>query len=89
MSEIFDVAQKSGEVLLLSAAPLLGVLLVVSVLVGLAQSVFQLQDPAIGFVPKLVVLVVVCALAGGFLLERFGGLMRHAILSFAAPGAGS
>ncbi|MCC6812196.1 MAG: flagellar biosynthetic protein FliQ [Deltaproteobacteria bacterium] len=83
MSEIFDIAHKSGEVLLLSAAPLLSVLLLVSVVVGLAQSVFQLQDPAIGFVPKLVVLLVACALAGGFLLERFGGLMREAIVTFA------
>jgi flagellar biosynthesis protein FliQ len=83
MNPVFDLIQKSGEGLLMSAAPLLAVLLIVSIVIGLLQGVFQLQDSAIGFVPKLIALVAACMVGGGFILEQWGALMREALLLLA------
>jgi flagellar biosynthesis protein FliQ len=60
-------------VLLLSAPPLLASM-AVGLIVGVAQAATQIQDQALGFVPKLVVVLVVLAATGPLLgaqLVRF------------------
>ena len=60
-------------VLLLSAPPLLASM-AVGLIVGVAQAATQIQDQALGFVPKLVVVLLVLAAMGPLLgaqLVRF------------------
>jgi type III secretory pathway component EscS len=60
-------------VLLLSAPPLLASM-AVGLVVGVAQAATQIQDHALGFVPKLVVVLLVLAAMGpvlGAQLVRF------------------
>ena len=54
----------------LLAAPMLGVALVLAVLVGMAQAATRITEPTIAFVPKLVAVVVVLALLGGWMGDR-------------------
>lgn len=84
MNNLFDIIHKSGETLLFAATPLLLSLLVISVLMGLLQSILQLQDAVIGFVPKLTVLLAALVLGGGLILERFGALMRETLVALGA-----
>ena len=51
-------------------APLLLVALLAAVVVGFIQALFQMHDPTISFVPKLVATVVAIALCLPWLLER-------------------
>jgi flagellar biosynthesis protein FliQ len=58
---------------LLIAGPLLLAELVAGIAVGLLQAVTQVQEQSISFVAKLVVLVVVIAIAGPWMLAQLTG----------------
>jgi flagellar biosynthetic protein FliQ len=80
---VHDLALRAAETLLASSAPLLGVLFVVAVIVGLVQSVLQLQDAAIGFVPKLLALGAAIVFFGGFILDQLQGFVGRSLLLLA------
>ena len=50
--------------------PFMGALVVVGLVVGLIQAATQINDPAVGFLPRLVTAVAVAWLAGGWAVER-------------------
>ena len=52
------------------AAPFLVVVLAIGLVVGLFQSVTQLQEQTLSFVPKLVGAALVIALAGTWMLDE-------------------
>lgn len=64
------------------AGPFLLVVLAIGLIVGLFQSVTQLQEPTLSFVPKLVAAALVIAVAGPWMLDElvsFGhGLIARA-----------
>lgn len=51
------------------AAPFLLVTLVVGLLVSILQVVTQVQEMTLTFVPKLIAVVVVCVVLGGWMLS--------------------
>ena len=55
---------------LLLSLPLLGVIVIASVLISILQVVTQVQDASIAFVPKLVVVVIVLSLLGPWMLAK-------------------
>ena len=61
------------------AGPLFAALLPVSLVVGVLQSVTQIQEPAVGAVPRLATVILVVALSGGWMMERLAGFLRSAI----------
>ncbi len=50
------------------AGPILGVSLVVGLVVGLLQSVVQIQEPTLTFVPKLAAIAVVLIMGGSWMM---------------------
>lgn len=68
------------------AGPLFGALLLVSLVVGVLQSVTQVQEPAVGAVPRLATVVLVVAFGGGWMMERLSGFLRSAIERIADRG---
>lgn len=81
----FDVVMQGGHTILRVGTPILLALLVVSVVVGLLQSILQLQDGVIALIPKLTVIVGGAFFAGGMALDELAELMRLAITSLGAP----
>ena len=70
------VLQLASETLLTAAkiaAPVLLTSLVVGLVVSLFQSVTQIQDPTLTFVPKLLVIGLVLVLMGHWMLDQFTG----------------
>ena len=59
--------------------PFVGALVVVGLVVGLIQAATQINDPAVGFLPRLVTAVAVAWLVGGWTLER---LAHYLALAF-------
>lgn len=55
------------------AGPFLIVVLAIGVIVGLFQSVTQLQEQTLSFVPKLIGAAVVIAVAGSWMLDEVVG----------------
>ena len=65
--------------LLLAPALLAGLL--VALVVGVLQSATGIHEPLIGMVPRLIVMVAVMFLTGGWMIDRFVSLFQASILS--------
>lgn len=59
--------------------PLLGALLVVGLLVGVLQAATQVNDPAVGFLPRALTALAVLWLGGPWIMERLSGLLGQAL----------
>lgn len=68
--DAIDIATQALIVTAKISAPFLLVVLAIGLLVGLFQSVTQLQEPTLSFVPKLVAAALVIAIAGPWMLDE-------------------
>ena len=72
------------ETMLLVSLPVLGLSMVVGLTISILQSVTQIQEMTITFVPKIVVTFLALLIFGSWMLGRLAGFMREAIESI--PG---
>lgn len=70
---IIQVAQNGLVTALLVAAPILGLVLLVGLLVSLLQAVTGIQEPTLSFVPKLLVVAGVLFFLGPWMLIQLVG----------------
>ena len=80
-----DLAQAFFRATLLVATPVLLSSLIAGLVVGLLQAATQVNDAAVGFLPKVFVGGLACLLIGPWMLEQFVFLVRDA---FQKIGAG-
>jgi flagellar biosynthesis protein FliQ len=66
--QVIDIGTRALIVCAKVAGPFLVVVLAIGVVIGLLQSVTQLQEPTLTFVPKLVGAAVVIAVSGNWML---------------------
>ncbi len=74
------------EALLVCAAvggPVLGVILVVGLAIGILQAATQVNDTAVGFLPRAAAAGAVVWLLGGWMMERLSGFLGQAIVRMA------
>ena len=69
--------------LMMTAGPFIGALLVVGVIVGLLQAMTQLHDPAVSFLPRVLTVVAVILLVGGTIVERLAAFFTLAVTQMA------
>jgi flagellar biosynthetic protein FliQ len=67
---VVEVVRQSLWVGAKVSMPILGVILVVGLFIGILQSVTQLQEATLSFVPKLVATAAVVLLAGNWMLNE-------------------
>ncbi|KAA3627649.1 MAG: flagellar biosynthetic protein FliQ [Proteobacteria bacterium] len=65
---VITIGQQAMKVMVLLAAPLLLSALLVGLLVGMLQAATQINEMTLSFIPKLMVLVAVLAIAGPWML---------------------
>ena len=58
--------------------PFLGALLAVGLVVGIIQAATQINDPAVGFLPRLATALIVSYVAGGWAIERLASYLSLA-----------
>ena len=75
-----DIATQALIVTAKLAGPFLAVLLAIGVVVGILQSVTQLQEQTLSFVPKLLGAAVVIALAGSWMLDELVAFSRELLV---------
>jgi len=68
---VLTLAQQALQVTLLVSAPPLAAALLVGLLVSIFQAATQINEVSLSFIPKLVAIFVVLALAGPWMLETF------------------
>jgi flagellar biosynthesis protein FliQ len=69
--------------LLVVGGPLFAVLLVVGIAFGILQAATQVNDPALGFLPRAIAAGVVCIVAGPWMMDRLAGYLAVAIARMA------
>lgn len=82
---VLTLGQEALITLLMVAAPVLGVVLLVGLLVSLFQAITQIHEATLAFVPKLVAAMAVFAWAGPWMLNILVDYIRRTIESI--PGA--
>ena len=65
---VLTMGQEALLMLLMVSAPVLGAALVVGLLVSLFQAVTQIHEATLAFVPKLLAVIAVFAIAGPWML---------------------
>ena len=67
--QIMDVFRDGIGVAIRLGAPILLVCMLIGVIVALLQAVTQIHEQSIGFVLKLVVVVLILSIGGGWMIE--------------------
>ncbi|MDO8775992.1 MAG: flagellar biosynthesis protein FliQ [Burkholderiaceae bacterium] len=76
---VLTMGQEALLMLLMVAAPVLGAALLVGLLVSLFQAVTQINEATLAFVPKLIAVVAVFAIAGPWMLTMLVEYIRRTI----------
>jgi flagellar biosynthesis protein FliQ len=64
--------------------PVLLALLAVGLVMGVLQAATQVNDPAVGFLPRAAAGVAVCWVAGSWMMERLAGFLVQALTRMAS-----
>ncbi|GAB1389220.1 MAG: flagellar biosynthetic protein FliQ [Rubrivivax sp.] len=82
--QVLDTGQQGLMLMLMVSAPILLVVLLVGLLVSVFQAATQLNEATLSFVPKIVALVAVLALAGPWMLQTLVEYLQRMLLGI--PG---
>ena len=82
---VLTMGQEALLMMLMVSAPVLGAALVVGLLVSLFQAVTQINEATLAFVPKLIAVIAVLAIAGPWMLTMLVEYIRR--IMEAIPGA--
>ncbi|HEY8906355.1 MAG TPA: flagellar biosynthesis protein FliQ [Rhodoferax sp.] len=74
---VLTMGQDALIMMLMVAAPVLGVILVVGLLISLFQAVTQINEATLAFVPKLIAAMAVFAMAGPWMLTTLVEYIRR------------
>lgn len=74
---VLDIAAKALWAAAMVSAPILITAMAVGLLVGLLQSVTQLQEATLTFVPKFIAVGVVIVVSGSWMLQTLVGFTRE------------
>lgn len=66
---VMDIAQEALKVVILLSAPLLGVSLIVGLAISVFQATTQIQEQTLTFVPKILAILVSIALFGSWMIR--------------------
>jgi flagellar biosynthesis protein FliQ len=80
-TQVFTIGQHGLWMLLMVAAPMLGVVLLVGVLVSIFQAATQINEATLTFVPKLIAAVAVMAVAGPWMMTSLIDYLRSMLMA--------
>ncbi len=82
---VLTMGQDALLTLLMVAAPILGVVLVVGLVISLFQAITQINEATLTFIPKLIASMLTLAIAGPWMLSMLVDFIRRTIESI--PGS--
>jgi flagellar biosynthetic protein FliQ len=72
---VLEVGQQALKVTAMLAAPMLISVLIIGLIVGMFQTVTSIQEMTLSFIPKLIVLALVLAVGGPWMLNLITDFM--------------
>lgn len=86
MNDSLSALFREGLTLLsVTGGPLLGGLLLMGLVVGVLQSATQIQEPAVGAVPRIATVVLIAVFFGPWMMERLARFLAIAMERMGAP----
>ena len=84
-AEVPSALMREGFTLLASTAgPIIGALLVIGLVVGVFQAATQINDPAVGFLPRFAAAILAVWLLGSWVMERYSGFFASSLQRMAS-----
>ena len=74
---VISIGQEALRVTALLSAPILLSVLAIGVLVGMFQAATSINEMTLSFIPKLIVLALVLAISGSWMLSQIVEFTRH------------
>ena len=81
IADVITICREALWVTMLIAGPLLGAVLIVGIIIGIFQAATSIQEMTLSFIPKLIVLVIVLLLVGGWQLLTLVDYFQRLLLS--------
>ena len=81
---VLTLGRQGLEVILVTAAPLLAVILLVGLVISILQALTQINEPTLSFVPKLLFSGIALVFAGPWMLTTLTDYLQRVLL--AIPG---
>lgn len=78
---VISLGKNAIETMLMVSLPVLGFSMVVGLIISIFQSVTQIQEMTITFVPKIVVTFLALLLFGSWMLSKLTSLLHHILVS--------
>ncbi len=75
--EAIDLVRQAVMLLLIVGAPVLVTGLVVGVIVSVIQAATQVQEHTLSFVPKIIAMLIMLVLTGGWMMSRLAEFARE------------
>jgi len=80
MGDMPGALTREGFMLLATTTgPIIGALLVIGLLVGIFQAATQINDPAVGFLPRFAAAILTVWMLGGWLLEKYSAFFASSL----------
>lgn len=76
---VLTMGQDALLTLLMVAAPILGIVLLVGLVISLFQAITQINEATLTFIPKLVAAMLALAIAGPWMLSMLVDFIRRTI----------
>ena len=81
IADVITIGREALWVTMLIAGPLLGAVLLVGIIIGIFHAATSIQEMTLSFIPKLIVLVIVLLLVGGWQLLTLVDYFQRLLLS--------
>ena len=80
MGDVPGTLTREGLLLLATTAgPVIGALLVIGLIVGIFQAATQINDPAVGFLPRFAAALLTVWVFGGWIMERYSAFFASTL----------
>ena len=76
-----DITKRSFEVLMIISTPFLVVALFVGLLISFLQTLTNIQEATLAFVPKIIATFLVLLIMGGFVVSQFSDFIKELFLA--------
>ncbi len=77
-ADALEIVQRTIATILLVSGPLVGAAMIVGIIVALLQALTQVQEMTLTFVPKIIAMIAVLALAAPFIGSKIAALAQFA-----------
>jgi len=81
---VLTLGRQGLEVMLLTAAPLLAVILLIGLVISILQALTQINESTLSFVPKLVFSAMTLVVAGPWMLTTLTDYLRGVLMAIPA-----